>query len=115
MPKHCFSMWFLLLASPAWIAVATPAMAQGPHQRLMHYVDEAGREQSVRSVDDWQRRRAQVLQGMQEVMGPLPAEMPATAWMLRLRRRSTCRCWNRRSSKAFRGRRFRWLHATASA
>lgn len=75
MPKHCFSMWFLLLASPAWIAVATPAMAQGPHQRLMHYVDEAGREQPVRSVDDWQRRRGQILQGMQEVMGPLPAEM----------------------------------------
>ncbi len=48
---------------------------QGPHQRLMHYVDEGGREQPVRTRDDWQRRRTQILAGMQEVMGPLPAEM----------------------------------------
>ena len=75
MPKHRCSLWFLLIASQAWIAGAAPAMAQGPHQRLMHYVDEAGREQPVRTVDDWQRRRGQILAGMQEVMGPLPAEM----------------------------------------
>ncbi len=75
MPQHRFSLWILLFASPAWFADAAPAGAQGPHQRLMHYADEAGREQPVRSADDWQRRRGQILAGMQEVMGPLPAEM----------------------------------------
>ena len=75
MLKHRFSLWFLLIASQAWIAGAAPAAAQGPHQRLMHYVDDTGREQPVRTVDDWQRRRGQILVGMQEVMGPLPAEM----------------------------------------
>lgn len=45
------------------------------HQRLMYYADAEGREQPVVTPADWQRRREQILQGMQLVMGPLPAEM----------------------------------------
>ncbi|MGC3970196.1 MAG: alpha/beta fold hydrolase [Pirellulales bacterium] len=51
------------------------AEAQGPHQRLMHYLDDAGQEQPVTTPADWQRRRVQILAGMQQVMGPLPAEI----------------------------------------
>lgn len=78
-----------------------------------------GRPRSSRcaGADDWQRRRGQIIAGMQEVMGPLPAEMspqqhrsaPAAA------SRSTCRCWIRRSSKGCRGRRFRWLRRRRAA
>lgn len=75
MPMHRLLLSFLLLLSPTWFSGVAPAQAQGPHQRLMHYVDEGGREQPVRTRDDWQRRRTQILAGMQEVMGPLPAEM----------------------------------------
>lgn len=54
--------------------IAIP-LDDGPHQRLLHYVDEAGKEQPVRTADDWQRRRAQIVAGFEQVAGPLPAEM----------------------------------------
>jgi dienelactone hydrolase len=39
---------------------------------LLTYIDDAGKPQPVRTADDWQKRRAHVLAGMQLVMGPLP-------------------------------------------
>jgi dienelactone hydrolase len=41
-------------------------------QNLLVYIDDAGKTQPVRSPDDWAKRRAHVLAGMQLVMGPLP-------------------------------------------
>lgn len=66
---------FLLLSRTSVEYGTVFAAEPGPHQRLLHYVDEAGREQPVKSAADWQRRRAQILSGMEAVMGPLPAEM----------------------------------------
>ena len=45
------------------------------HARLMYYLDDAGREQPVKTPADWERRRLQILEGMQQAMGPLPPEM----------------------------------------
>jgi hypothetical protein len=39
---------------------------------LLAFLEEDGRATAVRSVDDWQKRRASILQAMQKVMGPLP-------------------------------------------
>jgi dienelactone hydrolase len=39
---------------------------------LLVYKDGHGREHPVRSAADWARRRAHILAGMQEAMGPLP-------------------------------------------
>lgn len=39
---------------------------------LLQYRDEAGRPRPVTSANDWLRRRAEILQGMQDVMGALP-------------------------------------------
>jgi hypothetical protein len=39
---------------------------------LMAYADEQGRVAIVRSVADWEKRRAAILTAMQKVMGPLP-------------------------------------------
>ncbi|MEW4526896.1 alpha/beta fold hydrolase [Maioricimonas sp. JC845] len=44
-----------------------------PHQRLLFYTDDAGNEQPVRTKADWEIRRRQILQGMQEATGPLPS------------------------------------------
>lgn len=41
---------------------------------LLQYRDADGKVQPVRSADDWQKRRAEILQGMQEVMGKLPGK-----------------------------------------
>ena len=39
---------------------------------LLVYLDEQGREQPVKTLADWARRRADVLACMQRVMGDLP-------------------------------------------
>lgn len=44
----------------------------GAHQSLMWFVDGKGQKQPVQSPADWERRRADVLASMQEVMGELP-------------------------------------------
>lgn len=41
---------------------------------LLAYADDDGHWQPVRSAGDWQLRRQQILQRMQEVMGPLPGD-----------------------------------------
>jgi dienelactone hydrolase len=41
-------------------------------RNLLQFRDERGRINSVRTVRDWLRRRAAILAGMQQVMGPLP-------------------------------------------
>jgi len=41
-------------------------------KKLLQYHDEHGRVMPVRTVKDWLRRRAEVVSGMQQVMGPLP-------------------------------------------
>lgn len=39
---------------------------------LLAYHDRSGAVQTVKSVDDWQKRRAEIVRGMESVMGPLP-------------------------------------------
>src|SRR5262249_29009997 len=40
--------------------------------RLLEVRDAEGKVMPVRTAEDWSRRRAHVLEGMQEAMGPLP-------------------------------------------
>ncbi len=47
-------------------------------QNLMVYRDEHGQEAAVRTVADWERRRAHILASLQLVMGPMPAETRRT-------------------------------------
>lgn len=54
-----------------WCQAAEPP-AYSDHSRLLVYLDEAGQEHAVESKDDWARRRAHILLGMQQAMGPLP-------------------------------------------
>jgi dienelactone hydrolase len=46
-------------------------------QNLLTYYDAAGASHRVKSVADWEIRRAQILHNMQLVMGPLPAPSSA--------------------------------------
>lgn len=44
-------------------------------QDLLYYLDASGQRHAVRSKKDWHIRRAHVLEGMQQVMGALPAKV----------------------------------------
>ena len=72
------SLWF----GRAWVmlamALATPLAAgaadQLPHTNLLVYRNRRGEVEPVKSRADWQKRRAEILLAMQEVMGPLPGK-----------------------------------------
>ena len=51
---------------------APPPRHYTDHIRLNYYLDDAGREQPVKTPEDWARRRQDILLGMQEAMGKLP-------------------------------------------
>ena len=51
---------------------APPPRHYSDHIRLNYYLDDAGREQPVKTPQDWARRRQDILLGMQEATGKLP-------------------------------------------
>lgn len=60
----------LFLAS-AVLAADPPRL---PRDNLLVYHDASGMTHDVRTVADWQQRRAEILRGMQSVMGTLPGD-----------------------------------------
>ena len=66
----------VLFASPSALFAEPP---QVDHQDLSYYLTAEGEHLPVRSVQDWQHRREQILAGMQEVMGPLPRPAKSVA------------------------------------
>jgi len=64
------------LLGAALAATAVVALAAPPHYpdrtQLLEVRDAAGKATPVRNAEEWSKRRAHVLAGMEEVMGPLP-------------------------------------------
>lgn len=54
------------------------------HLNLLYYQDDSGNRRSVKSVEDWQKRKTQILNNMQKVMGPLPSPAHPTALQVRI-------------------------------
>jgi dienelactone hydrolase len=54
------------------LAMAGAAPRYEDHQDLMVWLDEKGERHEVKTREDWQKRREQVLEAVQLVMGPLP-------------------------------------------
>ncbi len=71
--RHIPALFLVLLAVPPAARAAVPAAALD-RADLMRFLDDAGRAQPVRTPADWQRRRRLILDGMQQVMGPVPDE-----------------------------------------
>ena len=60
--------FFLLFIFAGWISwQSDPGKIN-----LLVYKDAGGNEKTVKSAKDWNKRRNQILEGMQQVMGPLP-------------------------------------------
>src|SRR5688572_20276314 len=70
-----FRRCFLFLAV-CFVCVFPPEnllpAAEWDHSELMVYRDAEGALEPVKTAKDWAKRREQILQGMQEAMGPLP-------------------------------------------
>jgi dienelactone hydrolase len=63
----------LLVVLPL-LAVGQPAAPPLDPAKLLVYRDDAGETHPVKTIADWQRRKASVLKAMQSVMGPLPGK-----------------------------------------
>jgi len=63
---------FLLALSAPSVCSAEPPPFYADKTTLLIYRNGEGKEHPVRNAADWQRRRAHILAGMQEIMGPLP-------------------------------------------
>lgn len=70
-------VWTVGLAAVAAFA-CIPATAKEPprldRHNLLQYRDADGNVRQVTTPDQWQHRRAEILHGMQQVMGPLPGD-----------------------------------------
>ena len=62
----------LFLPATAARADAPPLPTRLPRTNLLAYHNLQGEVLLGKSKSDWQKRRAEILQGMQSVMGPLP-------------------------------------------
>lgn len=64
----------LFVALSACLPLAALAAPPYPdHARLLVWRDDDGKEHAIKTPADWAKRRAHILEHMQEVMGPLPA------------------------------------------
>ncbi|MCB1229746.1 MAG: alpha/beta fold hydrolase [Verrucomicrobiae bacterium] len=45
----------------------------GDHQDLTWFVDEMGEHHTIRSIEDWEKRRESIVAGFEEAAGPLPS------------------------------------------
>ena len=66
-----------------------PRLAAEPsgidHSRLLVYRDAAGAELPVKTPADWAKRRRQIIDGMQQAMGPLPSRTALPSLDMRVR------------------------------
>lgn len=63
-----------LFSSACGLLAGAESPSRLDRNNLLLYRDAQGRVRTARTVKEWQRRRAEVLRGMQEVMGPLPGK-----------------------------------------
>src|SRR5205807_1351540 len=52
--------------------------------KLLVYIDADGKQQPVKTAEDWQKRRDHILANMQQVMGPLPDDSHKVALDLKV-------------------------------
>lgn len=72
-PDHLFTI--IKRTSPlVFLFFALVSQAQQTGNRLMQYRTANGQHQPVKTPEDWQHKRAEILLSMQEVMGTLPAK-----------------------------------------
>ena len=94
-------VWYQPLRSLAEEEAARPVASalspRLPRDNLLVFRDANHEIQPVRTVDDWLRRRAEILQGMQAVMGPLPGAEKGCPLDMQVQQEVDCGSYVRRS------------------
>jgi hypothetical protein len=72
------------------------APARLDRDQLLVYRDRHGVAQPVKSVRDWEKRRAEIIRGMESVMGPLPGNSKRCTLDLRVESEVDCGSYIRR-------------------
>src|SRR5436190_16346494 len=84
--RSCFywaNVWTLfILASSGAESSTRPELS---HTNLLFYCTKEGTVAPVRSKAEWKRRRAEILEGMQAVMGPLPGKQKRCSLDVRIK------------------------------
>src|SRR5262245_16184216 len=67
----------LIICAACLFGLSATACAAGPpvyseHQERSYYLESQGQKHPIKTVADWETRRAQVVAHMESVMGPLP-------------------------------------------
>lgn len=77
--------------------------------QLLVYRDGHGLPRPVKSVRDWEKRRAEIVRGMESVMGPLPGREKRCALEVKSKRKLTAApmCADRLHTPLNRGRAYR--------
>ena len=90
----------LILVVAAGCAVVAPErpapIARLDRNNLLQYHDRSGVVRTVRSVDDWKKRRAEIVSGMESVMGPLPGRAKRCAIEVKVEEETDCGSYVRR-------------------
>src|ERR1051325_2549093 len=86
-----------------WLLLAVVARADSPapatrlpRTNLLVYHDRQGQVVPVRTRTDWQKRRAEVLRGMEEIMGPLPGKSKRCPLAMQMEEEKDCGDYVRR-------------------
>ncbi len=76
---------------PSVNAADAPApLARLDRNNLLQYHDRSGAVQPVKTVSDWQKRRAEIVRGMESVMGPLPGRAKRCSLEVKLEEEVDC-------------------------
>ncbi len=78
------------------LTVAAGAAPRLERENLLQFHDAAGGVAPVRSVADWQRRRAEIVAGMEAIMGPLPGAAKRVPLELAVTSETDCGAYVRR-------------------
>jgi dienelactone hydrolase len=73
-----------------------PLTPRLPRDNLLVYRGGDNQQAPVRSIDDWQRRRSEIMAGIQAVMGPLPGEEKRSALNMLVEEEVDCGSYVRR-------------------
>ena len=75
---------------------STAAASRLPRTNLLVYHARGGEVLPARSKADWQKRRAEILQGFQQIAGPLPGREKRCALDARVEETTDCGSYERR-------------------
>ncbi len=88
---------FLLPCASLSASDLPPAFSRLPRTNLLVFHDRHGAVLPVESKRDWQKRRAEIIRGMTEMMGPLPGRAKRCPLDLQVLQETDCGSYLRRS------------------